>query len=319
MASPIGAAHDPRPRMTAPPGPLLTQLLVALLCLVWGSTWVVIQGGLADLPPFTSAGARFAIAFAVMALIAPRLARREGGGPPPARLWIVVGTLNFAVSYGIVYTTETVLPSGIVSVLWAVFPLLMAVAGHFVLDERLRPVHWLGFAIGFVGVAMLFVTDLAAFGPDAIPAALLLFVSPAVSVVGQTCIKRWGTASSSALLNRNAMGLGAVLLLLAAALFERDTAPRWTAAAIASVGYLSVFGTVLTFTLYFWLLRYARATKLSVISFVTPVVALTLGWAFADEPVTATTVAGAVLVVVGVALVVRMRDDRRRARRWNSS
>lgn len=293
--------------MTAPPGRLLTQILVAVLCLIWGSTWLVIQGGLADLPPFTSAGVRFAIAFAVMCVIAPRLARVEGGDRPPTRLWVVVGVCNFGISYGVVYTTETVLPSGLVSVLWAVFPLMMAVSGHHLLGERLRVVHWLGFLIGFVGVAMLFVTDLGTFGPGAIPAALLLFLSPAVSVVGQTCIKLWGTGSSSVLLNRNAMGLGAALLLFTALLFERDAPVRWTAAAIGSITYLALVGTCTAFTLYYWLLRYGRATRLSVITFITPVVALWLGWAFGGEAVTWTTVIGAGLVIFGIALVVKAR------------
>src|SRR5690606_12949523 len=149
-------AHDPRPAMSAGPGPIPTQALVALLCLIWGSTWLVIQEGLADLPPLTAAATRFAVAFAVMALVAPWLAGKEGGSPPPAKLWVVVGCSNFAISYGIVYLTETVLPSGIVSVLWAVFPLLMAGASHVVLGERLRPVQWAGLVVGFLGVAMLF-------------------------------------------------------------------------------------------------------------------------------------------------------------------
>ncbi|MGA1608195.1 MAG: DMT family transporter, partial [Planctomycetota bacterium] len=250
-----------------PPGPALTRVLVAVLCLIWGSTWLVIQEGLDDLPPLTSAGVRFALAFAVMVFLAPRLARREGGGTPPARLWVLVGTLNFAVSYAIVYVTETVLPSGLVAVLWAVFPLMAAVPGHFLLGERLGPRQLVGLLLGFVGTCLLFGTDIADFevgdggllGP--LGAALLLLVSPLVSVIGQTGMKLWGTRHSSALLNRNAMGLGAFLLLALALAFERDAAPRWTPAAIGSIVYLAVVGTCLTFTLYYWLLRYAEVTR----------------------------------------------------------
>jgi drug/metabolite transporter (DMT)-like permease len=292
-----------------PPGPALTRVLVALLCLIWGSTWLVIQEGLDDLPPLTSAGVRFALAFAVMAFVAPRLARREGGGAPPTRLWLLIGTLNFAASYAIVYVTETVLPSGLVAVLWAVFPLMAAVPGHFVLGERLGVRQLTGLLLGFVGTCLLFGTDIADFeageggllGP--LGAALLLLVSPLVSVVGQTCMKLWGTRSSSALLNRNAMGLGAALLLGLAFAFERDAAPRWTPAAIGSIVYLAVVGTCLTFTLYYWLLRYAEVTRLSVITYVTPIVALLLGWAVRGEAFTAGTAASAALVLLGVALV----------------
>lgn len=292
-----------------PPGPALTRVLVALLCLIWGSTWLVIQEGLDDLPPLTSAGVRFALAFAVMFFVAPRLARREGGGAPPTRLWVLVGTLNFAVSYAIVYLTETVLPSGLVAVLWAVFPLMAAVPGHFVLGERLGVRQVAGLLLGFLGTCLLFGTDLASFvGRDGgvlapIGAALLLLVSPLVSVVGQTCMKLWGTRSSSALLNRNAMGLGAVLLAGSALVFERGEEARWTPAAVASIAYLAVIGTCLTFTLYYWLLRYAEVTRLSVITYVTPIVALLLGWAVRGESLTAGTVSSSALVLCGVALV----------------
>ena len=284
--------------------------LVGLLCLLWGSTWLVIQEGLRDLPPWTSAGARFALAFVVMVLVAPALRRVEGGVRPPWWLAATVGTLNFAVSYIIVYTTETVLPSGLVSVLWAVFPLMMAVGAHAALGERLAGRQWAGLGLGFGGVVLLLATDLDAFGPAAVPAALLLFVSPLVSAIGQIVLKRFGAGVSAALLNRDAMGVGAAWLVAGALVFERDATVRWTGAAIASVAWLALAGTVLTFTLYFWLLRHASATRLSVIAFVTPVVALLLGVVFADEPVTVWTALGAGAVVVGVAMTV-VRGRRR--------
>lgn len=102
--------------------------LVALLCAVWGSTWIVIRGGLRDLPPFTSAAARFTLAALVMTAVAGPIARREGGNRPKAWLWGVSGLANFATSYGVVYWCETRLPSGLVAVLWGVFPVLMALA-----------------------------------------------------------------------------------------------------------------------------------------------------------------------------------------------
>lgn len=291
--------------------PLLVQSLVGLLCLIWGSTWIVIQEGLEDLPPFTSAAVRFALAFVVLCFVVPLLRRREGGGSPPMWLWASVGTLNFAASYGIVYTTETVLPSGLVSVLWAVFPLFVAVFGHWFLDERLRPVQWGGFVLGFCGVVALFFTDLQGgeFGSRAVPVALILILSPLVSAVGQVLMKRYGQGVSSLTLNRNAMGLGALWLGLLALGFEREAEMRWTGAAIGSIVYLAICGTALTFSLLYWLLRYAKATSLSVIAFVTPVIALALGAIFRDEELTATRVGGAGLVVFGVALASRAPRD----------
>ena len=115
------------------PTPLAVALLVALLCAIWGSTWIVIRGGLEVLPPFTAAAARFVIAALAMTLVTAALRHREGGGKPPTWLWIALGTLNFFGSYAIVYRTETLLPSGLVALLWGVFPMLSALAGHFFL------------------------------------------------------------------------------------------------------------------------------------------------------------------------------------------
>jgi drug/metabolite transporter (DMT)-like permease len=300
----------PQPDRSAP-SDLRVNLTIALLCLIWGSTWIVIKQGLADLPPLSSAGARFALAALLMCLLAPVLARREGGAAPPAWLWVAVGTLNFAISYALVYQAETVLPSGLVSLLWSVFPLLMAASGHWFLPgERLTPRRLLGFLLGFLGVFVLFRADVQALGPRAVAAGALLLLSPLVSAVGQTLVKRHGQGASSVLMNRNAMLLGAALLLLAAGVGERGAPVAWTPTALFSIGYLAAVGTVLAFGLYFWILRYAPSYRVSLIAYVTPAIALTLGSLVGGEPFAGTTLAGSALVLLGVVLVVRRLPGR---------
>lgn len=288
---------------TARPSPLLLCSVIGLLCLVWGSTWVVIAGGLEDLPPFTGAAARFGLAAAVLVLIAPALARREGGGPAPLHLVLTVGTLNFGVSYGIVYWSEQHLPSGLASVLWAVFPLMMGVGGSFYLPgERLRSLQWLGMVAGFAGVAVLFATDLSVTRQTLVAGSILL-LSPLAATLGTLQLKRYGAQVSSALVNRGAMSVGAILLALLAWLTERDLPAVWTPAAIGSVVYLALAGTVMTFGLYFWAMRYAPAYLLSLIAYVTPGIALLLGSAVRQERVGAGTLAGLALILAGVGAV----------------
>jgi drug/metabolite transporter (DMT)-like permease len=292
-------------KLSSSPSPAAVRFLIALLCLIWGSTWVVIKGGLRDLPPLTSAGVRFLLAGAIMVGLAALIARREGGGPPPTWLWMIQGTTNFAISYGLVYHAETVLPSGLVSLLWGVYPMLQALAGHWFLEgERLAPRQWLGFAFGLAGLVLLFGTDLGGFGAGGVPTAMLLLLSPVAVVVGTTLVKRHGGRVSSALLNRNAMLLGAALLLGAAWLGERGEPVHWTAPAVASVLYLSLVGTVVTFSLFYWLLRWTPAHRMALIAYVTPALALLLGWAVADEPLSVSVIGGAALILVGVLLVV---------------
>jgi drug/metabolite transporter (DMT)-like permease len=298
--------HAPAPVAQPAPSRALAVALIALLCLVWGSTWIVIAGGLRDLPPFTSAAARFLVAASVMTALAPALARREGGSPAPLGISLTVGALNFGASYALVYWSQTRLPSGVTSVLWAVFPMLMAAAGSwFLAGEALRPRQWLGFALGFAGVALLFATDLCAFGASREPAALVLLLSPLVSCVGTVVLKRTAQGISSARMNRDAMWVGAAILCALAFAFERHASPAWTPRALASVLYLALVGTVLTFGLYFWLLRHTEAWRLSTIAYVTPAIALLLGTLVGREPFTAWTLAGSLTILCGVVLATR--------------
>jgi len=291
---------------TRTPSALVVNACIAIMCLVWGSTWLVIREGLDSIPPYTSAAARFIVAGVAMSALAVLFGKKEGGAPPATWLWIILGLTNFAASYGIVYRTETILPSGLVSLLWGIFPMLNALAAHWFLPgERLRSAQWSGFVFGFVGLGLLFVTDLRKFGPEGVPAALVLFLSPVVATLGTVLVKRHGAKTNSIVLNRNAMLLGGAVLAVFAWVTERGVEARWTPGALWSVAYLALFGTVLAFGLYFWLLRYVDAHKMSLIAYVTPAIALTLGPLVRSEPVTRNTIAGAACILCGVVLVVR--------------
>ncbi len=284
---------------------------VAILCVVWGSTWLVIKQGLRDLPPFGSAGVRFLIAGLVMTAVSPFLAKREGGSKPAAWLWLTLGISNFGLSVGIIYVGSQVLPSGLVSVLFAIYPLLMALSGHLFLNERLTARHSVGFLIGLIGVGVLFSHDLFSTHDQALTMALLLLISPVATAISTTLVKKYGGETSAVLLNRNAMFAGAAVLLCVAALFEQDQSFELTPYAVFSVLYLAVVGTCVTFTLLFWLMRYASAAKLSTIAYVTPVIAVTLGALLGGEPLTPSILIGTALVIGGVVLATWKRRVRR--------
>lgn len=286
----------PRPTRTG------ALLLVALLCLVWGSTWWGIRVCLEDQPPLCSAALRFLIAGSAMALLAPRLRRFEQGPPPPRWLWVASACTSFAGSYGVLYVAERSVPSGIAAVLWSVFPLLMAGSAVLFLGERLRGRQVAGFLVSFGGIVTVSSGDLG--GEASFGAALLLLCSPVVSATGTTLVKKYGSGASSVLLNRNGMLLGGVLLSAAALLLEDPAAFVWTWQGALALGYLSLFGTALTFGVYFWLLRTAPASSLALISYVTPIFAMLLSALVGDGTIGTTDWIGAGLVVTGVALVV---------------
>lgn len=282
-----------------------SALLVAALCLIWSSTWYGIRICLEVQPPLSSCAARFAIASVAMALVAPLLRRREAAPPPPTWLWIVTGVTNFAGGYGILYATETVVPSGTAAVLWAVFPVLMAASAVLFLGERLRPAQWLGFGVSFVGVVAVFQGRPGGIAPEHVGYAWLLLLSPLLAAVGLTLVKRYGSHTSSVLLNRNGMLLGAALLAAAAFAAEEPLAMRWDARVTLATLYLAVCGTALTFGIYFWLLRTAPASMLALINYVTPVLAMVLAELVGDGQNDLFGWLGAGGVVLGVVLVAR--------------
>lgn len=293
-------------RILSPPSLWLLIGGLVLLCLIWGSTWLVIREGLADMPPMSAVAIRFSLAGACLILIAPRLARVEGGVRPPRKLALCYGFLTLAIPYGIIYEVETVLPSGLVSILWSTFPMFIAFCAHLVIpEERLGGRQWVGLITGFLGVSLLFFTDVKNIGEEALPYALLLLVSPAVSAIGNTLIKRDGEHVSSALLNRDGTIIGAILLIPVAIFREHDADLVWSRTAIASILYLSLVGSLIAFSLYFWLLRYTKATRMSLLVYGIPMVAVTLGVLFGDESVSRETFFGMGAILLGLFLVLK--------------
>jgi drug/metabolite transporter (DMT)-like permease len=295
-------------RPSPTPSPALTSVLLVLLCLVWGSTWLVIKIGLRDVPPFTGAALRFLVAGLCMAALVPLLAEREGGTRPPFLAVLLQGLFQFALNYALVYVSETVIPSGLVSVLWSVFPLFVALAGHFVLkSELLVGRQWLGMLLAFSGVALLFVTDLARVDARAVPMGLLMLVAPLSVCVSTLVIKHRAAGASSLILNRDSILIGCVVLAILAFCFEREMPVTFTPVAVGSILYLALFGTVLTFGVYLWLLRSVPAYRMSLTAFVTPAVALVAGALFGGEALHLHTLAGTGCVLGGVALVLGRR------------
>lgn len=287
----------PAPRLAA-------SLAIALLCVVWGSTWYGIRVCLEDQPPLTSAAARFLIAACAMAVLAPLLRRREGAPPPKTWLWCTSGLTNFAGCYGILYVAELVVPSGPAAVLWGVFPLLMAASGALFLGERLGARQIAGTLVSFAGIVTVFGGGLGDIDSGNLGHSLLLMLSPLVACVGTTLVKKHGSKTSSVLLNRNGMFLGAGALGLAAALLEDPASATWSTRGVLALLYLALFGTTMTFGIYFWLLRTTPASRLALITYVTPVVAMLIGAIAGDGTMDANAWVGTALVVLGIVLVV---------------
>ena len=289
------------------PTRLVSYLVLGLLTLIWGTTWAAIRVGLGGVPPFTGVALRFAIAGAALLLVAWGVRAPLGRSAVERRLWVVNALCTFCGSYGVVYWAEQWVPSGLAAVLFAVFPLLVAVMAHFAVPgERLTPARLVGVAVGFVGIAVLFSGDFEPLGGrQAMVAAVVLLLAPLVSAVAQIAIKRWGAGIHPLSLTAVPMLLtGGIMGALAAAV-ERGRPVTFDGPSVAALLYLALVGSAVAFSLYFWLLQHLPATHVALVAYTAPVLAVVIGAVALDEPITPRMLAGGALVVAGVALALR--------------
>jgi drug/metabolite transporter (DMT)-like permease len=282
--------------------------LLALLCFIWGSTWLAIKIGLDDVPPFLGAAIRFTVAAAILLVLGriqrvpfPRTRRAHAG-------LLVLGLTTFAISYGVVYWSEQYLSSGLTAVLFATHPLLVLLLAHVVIEaERITIRRLLGVVLGLAGVVMIFRSDFALAHPRAPLAAAVVMLSPLTAATNNVAIKRWGSQMHVYNLTTLPMAYGAAALFGVSLLVEDSASARWTAAAVGSIAYLAVFGSVIAFVVFYSLLKRVTVTALSLISYVFPVVAVFLGWAVRGESLDATAGLGAAAILLGIAIATWRR------------
>jgi drug/metabolite transporter (DMT)-like permease len=280
-----------------------------VLTLIWGSTWAVIRLGLEGLPPLTGVSLRFAIAGAILLVLTPRFGVRFTWSREELGLWAVNGLFSFTASYTIVYWAEQHIPSGLAALLFATYPLFVAVIAHFALPgERLGWRAAAGILLGFAGVAVIFSDDLQLLGGANVrEVALVMLVSPIVSAVATIAVKRWGAGIHPLSLTAVPMLMTACVVGALALVFERHAAIVFDVRSVGALLYLAVFGSAVTFTIYYWMLARARATQVALIAYTIPIVAVAVGALLFQEPIRPRVVLGGALVLVGVAVVTRHR------------
>jgi drug/metabolite transporter (DMT)-like permease len=291
------------------PGPARLYAAFLLLTLIWGTTWAAIRVGLEGLPPLTGVALRFLLAGALLLALVPVLRVRFEWSRRELALWLVNGGLAFSASYSIVYWAEQHIPSGLAAILFASYPLFVAALAHAALPgERLTGRSAAGVLLGFVGVAVIFSDDLRALGGgDVRRVALVFLLSPIVSAFATVAIKRWGRGLHPLSLTAIPMLLTGVVVGSLALAFERRVQLSFDARSLGALLYLAVLGSAVTFTVYYWMLAHAPATRVALIAYTIPIVAVAVGALLFGEPVRPRVLAGGALVLAGVAIVSRRR------------
>ena len=284
------------------------RLVWLLLCCIWGSTWLFIKLGLADLPPLTFAGVRFVIACAILFLI---IRARGISLPANRRDWLllaVTGVLSFTLNYGLVFWGEQYISSGLAALLQATTPAFGLLFAHLHLPgERMTWAKIIGVVLGVCGVGVVFSNQLAIAGGEALAGSVALVLSSVFAAYSNVLVKAKGRNLEPAILAAGQMFFGLIpLLLIGIPLEGNPFRLRWTPLAIVSLFYLAVVGSVIAFVLYYWLIRHMDVTKTMLISLVTPVVAVVLGMIVLHEKLDWRTVVGGAMIMSGIALARRI-------------
>ena len=277
---------------------------------IWGSTYLAIRIVVETLPPFLSAGVRFVIAGV---LLAAWLVARDGAGRLRAsrtelRGAAVVGVSLLLFGNGFVQMGERDVPSGLTALLIGSVPLWVVVYRRLA-GERIGGLTLAGVLLGFAGVGLL-----------ALPRGVSGEVAPLglAFILVAAAAWAWGTFVSKRLrLPRDPLVsttyqqlLGGAGLLVAALVtgevFALDPS-AWSARSLAALAFLVVFGSLVAFSAYTWLLVHVPVSIVATYAYVNPVVAVLLGALVLAEPVTSSILVGAAMVITAVAFIVRQQ------------
>ena len=298
------------PFAPAPAPRWLILTAFAAVYVLWGSTYLAIRFAIETIPPFLMAGVRFLVAGGILYI----WARWRGAARPERVHWrsaLIIGALLLVLSNGAVTWAEQTVPSGITSLIVCTVPLWMVMLDWIFFGGH-RPSKGViaGVALGLLGVLWLIgPAELNGSGVDPAGAAALL-AAPVAWGFGSLW-SRQATLPKEPLLAIGMEMVAGGALLLALGLITGELPhlhiAEISARSYAGLFYLVIFGALIGFTAYLWLLRVATAASVSTHSFVNPVIAVLLGWAIAGEAVTARTLMASAVIVAAVALITLSR------------
>lgn len=295
------------------PATALVLAAFAAVYLLWGSTYLAIIFAIKTLPPLLMAGARFLLAGGVLYAVM----RLRGEPAPTRRHWrstTVIGGLLLMCGNGGVTLSERTVPSGVAALLVAMVPMWM------VLLEWLRPGGTrptlrtaVGLLVGFAGITVL-VGPGATGGGHVDPFGVgLLMLGSAAWAAGSIYSRGAALPKSALLATGMEMLCGGALLMVAGTLageWGRFDPSAVSGESVLAYLYLVVFGSLVGFTAYIWLLGVSTPARVSTYAYVNPIVAVVLGWWFLGEPLTARVLAAAAIIVLAVAVITTGRRPR---------
>lgn len=287
--------------------PLVKVLLFVLICGIWGSTWFMIKVGLQELPVLLSLSLRFLTAGVVLFIILRLLNIQVPLNEKQIYLYLYLTFFSFLFPFSLVYWAEVTIPSNLASILFSTMPFFAAIFARLFLNEGLNFFQKIGLVLGFIGVVLIFKIDTGRL--DLIQnkrffiSMLAVILSAMFNASVLIMVKKYGSAIHPLAINFIPLTLSGLLLLIASSIIESWSDAKFGIKGVGSVIYLGIFGSIVTFGIYYWLLKKVPVVILSLTAFLTPVFAVLIGVFIGKEIITLNILIGAVFVLTGMLFV----------------
>lgn len=289
--------------------PLHWRIVIAFAAIyvIWGSTYLAIRFAIETIPPFLMGGVRFLLAGGILYVVL----RWRGVPAPPRHQWgaaLIVGGLLLFGGNGGVIVAEQFVPSGLAALIIALVPVWMVLL-NWKWGDRLRPSAGMaiGVILGVAGIALIAAPGQVAGTGTVNPIGILILVLASLSwSIGSLYSRRARLPSNALLSTALEMLMGGGLMMIAGLLLGQGgqiRLDRVSLLSLAALAYLVVFGSLIGFTAYVWLLKVSTPARVSTYAFVNPVVAVFLGWALAGEEPSLRMLAAAAIIVLAVVLI----------------
>jgi len=279
-------------------------MLYALMCVLWGFTWMYLKISLAEMPLYTGLSIRFSIAGIIFWIMYFIKGHKVNLTTDLKNVYLLFTFFNFSLCYYLTYWGAKYIYSNLGAIIWSLLPICVAMMAHFYLpDDRLNKKKTFGMLIGLIGTILLFYErDMlgegqATFGIIAILLSVVLAAWPNVY------LKMQKSSINSYHLNAVGMTLSGVLFLICALIFENNAFIPMDNKNLFAIFFLTVPGTVMTWGIYIWLFNHLPVTQISYTAFYPPIIATAVGWFFLGEALPALAIIGSVLIIAGGYLV----------------
>jgi drug/metabolite transporter (DMT)-like permease len=291
--------------MPKPHSPILIILAFFSIYVIWGSTYLLNKIAVSELPPFLLAGIRFTVASVLIFIIAKAMGKSIAISKRQLRNTIIAGFLFLTFGNGVVVWALKFVDSGFAALEISAQPLIILLLMRILQGKKIQMMSVIGVILGFVGIYLLVSQKQIISQENSMLGVIMIFA----------CMLSWGYGSlfvGKADLPRNyfvntgyQMLTGGIMLLLASLFFgEKWTAPlTWSSSVQYSMLLLIVFGSIVAFTSFNYLLKVVSPEKVATSTYVNPIIALALGWYFLNEQITVQSMIAAVILLTGVYFI----------------